>query len=100
MLWLQGTVLLDAALRPRAVWQFEAVMVLLSGFWPPRGLLSGSWPPQVDSDAEASHSDSSVALDSPGPSSLDRLRSPPSRSSRQRTRCATLGGIRWALALV
>lgn len=38
---LQGAVLLDAAMAPRTVWQFEAVMVLLSGHWPPRGLLSG-----------------------------------------------------------
>ena len=39
---LQGAVLLDAAMQPRTVWEFEAVMVLLSGHWPPRGLLSGA----------------------------------------------------------
>jgi len=38
-------VLLDAAWRPRTVWRFEAVLVLLGGAWPPRGLLSGRWPP-------------------------------------------------------
>jgi hypothetical protein len=37
----QGAVLLDAAMQPRTVWEFEAVMVLLSGHWPPRGLVSG-----------------------------------------------------------
>lgn len=43
--WSQGTVLLDMAMQPRAVWRFEAVLVLLSGHWPPRGLVSGCWPP-------------------------------------------------------
>lgn len=33
------------SMHPRAVWRFEAVLVLLSGHWPPRGLLSGCWPP-------------------------------------------------------
>lgn len=42
---MQGTVLLDAEWRPRTVWRFEAVLVLLGGNWPPRGLLSGRWPP-------------------------------------------------------
>ena len=39
--------LLDAAMEPRTAWRFEAVMVLLSGHWPPRGLLSGGalYPP-------------------------------------------------------
>lgn len=41
----QGAVLLDAAWQPRTMWQFEAVVVLLSGTWPPRGLLSGPCPP-------------------------------------------------------
>ena len=45
MCGLQGTVLLDMAMQPRAVWRFEAVLVLLSGHWPPRGLVSGCWPP-------------------------------------------------------
>ena len=40
----QGAVLLHEALRPRTVWEFEAVMVLLSGHWPARGLLSGGPP--------------------------------------------------------
>ena len=44
-MWLQGTVLLDITMQPRAVWRFEAVLVLLSGHWPPRGLVSGCWPP-------------------------------------------------------
>ncbi len=43
----QGAVLLDAAMQPRTVWEFEAVMVLLSGHWPPRGLLSGVFPPNA-----------------------------------------------------
>ena len=33
------------SMQPQAVWRFEAVLVLLSGFWPPRGLVSGCWPP-------------------------------------------------------
>ena len=37
--------LLDMSMQPQAVWRFEAVLVLLSGFWPPRGLVSGCWPP-------------------------------------------------------
>ena len=37
--------LLDAEWHPRTVWRFEAVLVLLGGNWPPRGLLSGRWPP-------------------------------------------------------
>lgn len=57
-------------------------MVLLSGFWPPRGLLSGSWPPQGDLEGDASCSDSSLPLRSPS-SSLDRLRSPTSRLTRK-----------------
>jgi hypothetical protein len=61
---VQGTVLLGMGIQPKAVWRFEAVMVLLSGHWPPRGLLSGSWPPrsaalgQADAEGCASGSDS------------------------------------------
>ena len=33
--------LLDASMAPRTAWQLEAVMVLLNGHWPPRGLISG-----------------------------------------------------------
>ena len=43
---LQGAVLLDTAFQPRTVWQFDALLVLLNGHWPPRGLLSGHWPPE------------------------------------------------------
>lgn len=39
---LQGTVLLDPVLQPRACTEFEAVLVLLGGHWPARGLLSGA----------------------------------------------------------
>lgn len=42
----KGMVLLDAAMHTRTVWQFQAVIVLLNGHWPPRGLLSGRWPPK------------------------------------------------------
>lgn len=41
----KGMVLLDAAMHTRTVWEFQAVVVLLNGHWPPRGLLSGRWPP-------------------------------------------------------
>lgn len=49
---VQGTVLLGKEVQPVAVWRFEAVMVLLSGHWPPRGLLSGCWPPCSSSPIE------------------------------------------------
>ncbi|CAL8463448.1 g2982 [Coccomyxa elongata] len=48
----KGTVLLGMGLQPRAVWRFEAVMVLVSGHWPPRGLLSGCWPPRSTSPTD------------------------------------------------
>ena len=44
----KGMVLLDMAMHTRTVWEFEAVIVLLNGHWPPRGLLSGRWPPKPD----------------------------------------------------
>lgn len=52
----KGAVLLDVAIETTTVYEFEALMVLLGGHWPPRGLLSGQWPP-VD-DAFDSGSDS------------------------------------------
>lgn len=42
----KGTVLLAGALQPRTFWEFDALLLLLGGRWPPRGLLSGRWPPQ------------------------------------------------------
>ena len=42
----KGMVLLDASMHSRTVWEFQAVIVLLNGHWPPRGLLSGCWPPK------------------------------------------------------
>lgn len=42
---MQGMVLLDGMMNPQTMWQFTAILVLLSGHWPPRGLLSGCWPP-------------------------------------------------------
>ena len=44
----KGMVLLDVQTHTRTVWEFEAVIVLLNGHWPPRGLLSGRWPPKPD----------------------------------------------------
>ncbi|KAK9865507.1 hypothetical protein WJX84_004097 [Apatococcus fuscideae] len=41
----KGAVLMDAGAEPRVTWEFEALLVLLSGHWPARGLLSGHWPP-------------------------------------------------------
>ena len=43
----KGAVLLDASLVSSgpAVSEFEAVVVLLGGRWPARGLVSGRWPP-------------------------------------------------------
>eukprot|EP00775_Hariotina_reticulata_P008727 gene8727-8908_t len=40
-----GAVLLDTAVAPHTYWEFEALLVLLGGHWPARGLLSGCWPP-------------------------------------------------------
>ena len=79
--------LLDKGLDPVAVWQFEAVMVLLSGFWPPRGLLSGGWPPLGDSDGDEGLSDSySANADSPA-GSFDPRRTPSLKTSRVKQRC-------------
>lgn len=44
----KGTVLLAPSLNPEAVTEFEAVLVLLDGQWPPRGLVSGVYPPVDD----------------------------------------------------
>ena len=41
----KGMVLLDMATHTRTTWEFEAIIVLLNGHWPARGLLSGRWPP-------------------------------------------------------
>eukprot|EP00198_Chlamydomonas_reinhardtii_P007126 XP_001696462.1 GTP binding protein [Chlamydomonas reinhardtii] len=46
----KGAVLLEPALQPRTSWSFEAVLILLGGHWPPRGLLSGRWPPLDEDD--------------------------------------------------
>lgn len=45
----KGMVLLDPAMHTRTSWEVEAVMVLLNGHWPARGLLSGRWPPHPQS---------------------------------------------------
>ena len=82
---VQGTVLLDAAFKPKAVWQFEAVMVLLSGFWPARGLLSGDWPPLGDSDGDDTPAEAGIAKNSPV-GSFDQGRTMRSRSLRAKQR--------------
>ncbi len=49
--------LLDDAMLssgPAATMQFEAVVVLLGGRWPARGLISGRWPPLSDPPAVSS----------------------------------------------
>ncbi|KAK9868437.1 hypothetical protein WJX84_008279 [Apatococcus fuscideae] len=43
----KGAVLIDADAEPRVAWEFEAILVLLSGHWPARGLLSGHGPPST-----------------------------------------------------
>jgi hypothetical protein len=42
----KGAVLLGAAAAAKTYWEFEALLVLLGGHWPARGLLSGCWPPE------------------------------------------------------
>ncbi|GIL85762.1 hypothetical protein Vretimale_13205 [Volvox reticuliferus] len=49
----KGAVLLEPALQPRTSWTFEAVLILLGGHWPPRGLVSGRWPPAGDDEVDA-----------------------------------------------
>ena len=78
--------LLDIGLQPASVWEFEAVMVLLSGFWPARGLLSGGWPPLGDSEGDELFSDACLTPDSPG--LLDSSRSVGQRPSRTKHRYA------------
>eukprot|EP00879_Flechtneria_rotunda_P009954 GHRR01010410.1.p1 GENE.GHRR01010410.1~~GHRR01010410.1.p1 ORF type:complete len:1136 (+),score=513.58 GHRR01010410.1:867-4274(+) len=41
----KGAVLLHSAAAPHTYWEFEALLVLLGGHWPARGLLSSCWPP-------------------------------------------------------
>lgn len=48
--WRKGAVLLSHAYQPRTYWSFEALLVLLGGHWPPRGLLSGGWPPSCEQE--------------------------------------------------
>ena len=48
--------LLDPAFSPQASWELSAVLVLLSGHWPARGLISGKWPlPNSASAAAGEH---------------------------------------------
>ncbi|GLI70309.1 hypothetical protein VaNZ11_015260 [Volvox africanus] len=49
----KGAVLLEPALQPRTSWTFEAVLILLGGHWPPRGLVSGRWPPAGNDEVDA-----------------------------------------------
>lgn len=77
----KGGVLLAAAAAPHTYWEFEALLVLLGGHWPARGLLSGCWPPGQHAAADAaggapdasataaSEGQGSEVLDHVGPSS-------------------------------
>lgn len=52
----KGTVLLDASAAPCTYWEFGALLVLLGGHWPARGLLSGCWPPKEATAVHSGHS--------------------------------------------
>lgn len=64
--WRKGAVLLDCGAAPRTSWEFEAVLVLLGGHWPPRGLLSGCWPPCMDEQLVQGVSEGSYSGSPPG----------------------------------
>lgn len=50
---LEGNVLLDENIDTATHKAFEAILVLIGGQWPPRGLLSGKWPPDLQVDSES-----------------------------------------------
>lgn len=61
----KGAVLLDLSSEAVTFWQFDTILILLGGYWPPRGLLTGLWPP-----GDATTGDSSMGSGSDwGPSS-------------------------------
>lgn len=55
--WRKGAVLLNACMQPRTSWTFDAVLILLGGHWPPRGLRSRRWPPLCDASSGSASSE-------------------------------------------
>ncbi|KAK9803002.1 hypothetical protein WJX73_009078 [Symbiochloris irregularis] len=85
----KGMVLLASHLQPQTAWTFTALLVLLSGHWPPRGLLSGCWPPggvATDGLVTEDEADAEESSDA-------RPEASPPRESLEGTPRGTLGGM-------
>ena len=76
---VQGLYLLHPGMQPQACWQLTAVLALMAGHWPARGLLSGKWPMLAASVPSAPSVDEGLLGSSDNePTSAPR----PSRDSR------------------
>lgn len=58
---LEGSVLLDLNTDTTMYKAIEAVVILIGGHWPPRGLLSGKWPPVEDIDDDSDNPGTELA---------------------------------------
>ena len=100
----KGTVLVDPGAAPQAVIEFEAVLVLLGGCFPPRGLLTGRFPPEGTAAApETPRRGGRAAGSSSGSDSTPSSARAPGRSSSRPAPCTPVvhcGGVRQAAQLV
>ena len=92
---LEGTALLSEEADSEAHGCFEAILYLVGGQWPPRGLISGKWPPHVPPDSESDSQSGGSCNDL----NSVRLRScSPLRPKKKHQGCYTVevycGGIR------